>query len=385
MSKPTINPYRFSWRGGNRFQLLVDGNAFFPHMLKVINEARYYIALEMYLVESGETLNQFIEALLSAADRGVKVFLLFDDFGARSLNKPDKQRLSHNNIQLHFYNPLHYGRLRRQLFRDHRKLLLVDNQYAYIGGAGICDQFSKGDHPWHDLMLQLRGNCIHDWRTLFCDNWPGATSDLEIIEHTPPPEMQETDGLGRVTVSQMSNRQEIKRSLIKRLRNAEHWAWISTAYFVPSIKIRRALRRAARKGVDVRLILPGPHTDHPAVRHAGRRFYYSLLRHGVRIFEYQPRFNHCKAYLCDHWSSIGSSNLDRWNLIWNLEGNQEIEDQQFADALKNALIHDIEQCKEIKLENWRMRPWHRRLLEWFWGRVDIWLARVSARLRQRIR
>lgn len=381
MPKRTINRYRFNWRGSNRFQLLMDGDAFYPAMLKAINESRYYIVLEMYLVDSGEIMAAFIDAFLLAAERGVKVFLLFDDFGARGFNKHDRSRLEHENIQLHFYNPLHYGRLRRQLFRDHRKLLLVDNKRGYIGGAGISDLFIKGDHPWHDLMLQMEGECLRDWIVLFKDSWPGKAEELDIMDQLPPPYCHnESNQLGRVTVSQMSNRQEIQRSLIKRLRNAEHWAWITTAYFVPSWKIRRALRRAARRGVDVRLILPGPHTDHPAVRHAGRRFYYSLLRHGVRIYEFQPRFNHGKAYLCDHWSSIGSSNLDRWNLIWNLEGNQEIEDQDFTQLLKQALSQDLEHCVEFKKESWRRRPWHRRLLEWFWGRIDVWLARVSAKL-----
>ncbi|MFC1749287.1 phosphatidylserine/phosphatidylglycerophosphate/cardiolipin synthase family protein [Pseudomonadota bacterium] len=381
MTKRTINNYRFNWRGNNRFQLLWDGDTFYPAMLEAIEHAQYYIALEMYLVDSGEIMTTFIDTLLETAERGVKIFLLFDDFGARGLNKYDRTRLEHENIALHFYNPLHYGRLRRQLFRDHRKLLLVDNKLAYIGGAGISDLFVKGEYPWHDLMLRIEGTCIHDWQTLFRDSWPGNANQLNIIEQLPPPSGDsDSDQLGRVTVSQMSNRQEIQHSLVKRLRTAEHWAWITTAYFVPSWKLRRALRRAARRGVDVRLILPGSHTDHPAVRHAGRRFYYSLLRHGVRIYEFQPRFNHGKAYLCDHWSSIGSSNLDRWNLIWNLEGNQEIEDQAFTGALKHALNDDLKHCIEFKLESWRQRPWHRRLLEWFWGRVDVWLARLSAKL-----
>lgn len=188
--------------------------------------------------------------------------------------------------------------------------------------------------------------------------------------------------LGRVVVSQLANRQEIQRSLVRRLKNAEHWVWITTAYFVPSWKLRRALKHAAKRGVDVRLILPGPHTDHPAVRHAGRRFYFSLLRHNVRIFEYQPRFTHAKAYLCDHWCSIGSSNLDRWNLLWNLEGNQEVDDQTFALELKTQLERDLEQCDEISFASWQVRPWHRRLLEWFWGRIDTWLARLSVRKRR---
>ena len=387
MAKAEINPYQFPWRGGNHFQLRVDGDNFFPAMLNAIQQAQQFIALEMYLVESGNVLDTFIDTLLQAARRDAKIYLLLDDFGARGMKKHDRQRLQHANIKLCFYNPLRYGRLRRMLFRDHRKLLLVDNHTAFIGGAGLTDAFdpssSQKDY-WHDLMLEIKGPCVADWAQLFIENWPGDNADFDFfkqLNHALPISNQER--LGRVTVTQIGNRQEIKASLIKRIKNAEHRAWIATAYFVPSWKIRRALRHAARRGVDVRLILPGRHTDHPAIRHAGRRYFYSLLKHGVRIFEYQPRFSHSKAYLCDQWSSIGSSNLDRWNFLWNLEGNQEVDDQHFAAELRHVLEKDMADSVEIDYERWRQRPWHRRLLEWFWGRIDIWLHRTALRWRNR--
>ena len=387
MAKSEINPYHFPWRGGNHFQLRVDGDDFFPAMLDAIQQAQQFIALEMYLVESGGVLDQFIDALLHAARREVKIFLLLDDFGARGMKKHDRQRLQHANIKLSFYNPLRYGRLRRMLFRDHRKLLLADNHTAFIGGAGITDVFDPAlsqKHYWHDIMLEIQGPCVMDWGQLFIENWPANQSDLDFFKQLNiVPQTSDQDRLGRVTITQIGNRQEIKASLIKRIKSAEHHAWIATAYFVPSWKIRRALRQAARRGVDVRLILPGRHTDHPAIRHAGRRYFYSLLKHGVRIFEYQPRFSHSKAYLCDQWSSIGSSNLDRWNFLWNLEGNQEIDDQVFAAELRNMFEKDMADSIEIDYERWQQRPWHRRLLEWFWGRIDIWLHRMALRWRNR--
>ncbi len=137
--------------------------------------------------------------------------------------------------------------------------------------------------------------------------------------------------------------------------------------------MRRALRRAAQRGADVRLMLPGPRTDLPAVRHAGRRFYTGLLRHAVRVFEYQPRVLHMKVLLCDDWVSIGSSNVDRWNLRWNLEANQEIADRRFAAEVQAMFEADFRNCEEIDYREWRRRPWHRRFLERFWGWVDVWL------------
>jgi phosphatidylserine/phosphatidylglycerophosphate/cardiolipin synthase-like enzyme len=149
--------------------------------------------------------------------------------------------------------------------------------------------------------------------------------------------------------------------------------WLATAYFIPSTKLRRALRRAASRGVDVRLLLPGPITDHPAVRYASRRFYARLLRYGVRIFEYQGRFMHTKVALADDWTTIGSSNVDRWNLRWNLEANQEIEDRGFAAQTLAMLQEDFTHCEEILYREWHRRSRLQRLREWLWGKVDRWL------------
>jgi len=141
----------------------------------------------------------------------------------------------------------------------------------------------------------------------------------------------------------------------------------------------RALKQAAEQGADVRLLLPGRHTDHPAIRHAGRRFYSSLLRHGVRIFEYQPRFLHAKTLLCDQWVSIGSSNFDRWNLRWNLEANQEVDDLGFAGSVHAMFEVDLKVSVEIDKEKWKRRRWITRLREHLWGRVDMWLENLGRR------
>lgn len=383
MPHRATSKYRFPWREGNRFRLLIDGDQFYPAMLNAITQAEHTVALEMYLVRPGNVFSRFASVLRQTAERGVKIYILFDDYGARELRKIDRLQLEHPNIQVSWYNPFHYGRLRRALLRDHRKLLIVDHHLAYVGGAGLTDEFAGLADPaqqWHDMMIEIQGPCVSDWQTLFADTWPGTSPPL-----FPPAQAAILRGtqLGRATSSQLSNRQEIQRSLLRRLHSAEHRVWLSTAYFVPSWKLRRALRAAAKRGADVRLMLPGPHTDHPAIRHAGRRFYHQLLRHDVRIYEYLPRFNHTKLYLCDHWVSIGSSNVDRWNLFWNLEANQEVDDQGFSEEVCRHFEEDFVHCREITLEHWQRRAWHRRALEQFWGWVDWQLNRWSHRLRRK--
>ncbi len=370
-------PYRFPWREGNRFELLVDGEQFFPAMQQAIGLARRYILLEIYLFESGRVADEFINTLLAATARGVTVYLLLDDFGAYKLASRDRQRLRSGGVRLSFYNPLHYGTLRRNLFRDHRKLLVVDGHIAFTGGAGITDNFNTRNNPygWHEVMLRIAGPCAADWQQLFEQTWNNWASPPLAL---PAPHTSNYPGLhpGRVVLNAPS-RMELKRTLIKHIRSAERRIWLATAYFIPSWKIKRLLRRAVHHGTDVRLLLPGPLTDHPAVRHAGRRFYAGLLRNGVRIYEYQPRFLHAKVLLCDDWVSIGSSNIDRWNLRWNLEANQELTDLGLAADVEKLFEKDFADSLEIRYETWFHRPWHRRLLEWFWGKVDQWMERRS--------
>jgi len=371
--------YHFQWRENNHFTLLTDGEQFYPRMLKAVRAAHTHVFLEMYLVESGSVVDQFIEAVVHAA-RSVVVCLLLDDYGARGLHHKDRERLLESGVHLVFYNPLRYGRLRQNLLRDHRKLLLVDGKVAFVGGMGITDEFRSPTNPendWHDVVVEIEGESVSDWQELFLENWSKWSKTPLSLK----PYAGDYGGTqpGRVVIGKGVRQAEMQRSLINRLHRAESRVWISTAYFVPSWKVRRALRHTAGKGIDVRLLLPGPYIDHPGVRHAGRRFYLRLLRSGVRIFEYQPRFIHSKVALCDGWASIGSSNIDRWNLRWNLEANQEVSDPGFAEKVAAMFQDDFLVSKEVQLEQWHGRSWYRRLLEWFWGLVDKWLERHSRR------
>jgi cardiolipin synthase len=373
--------YLFPWRPGNRFELLVDGRQFFPRMLEAIEKAQRYVLLEIYLFESGAVATRFIDAFVRAASHGVKVKLLLDDFGAQGLSPRDRERLVQGGVELLLYNPIHLRKHLRNMFRDHRKLMIVDGEVAFVSGAGITDEFDSPEDPdqsWRETAARIHGPVLADWQELFVHLWNRhAPNPLELAVPTP---LAEADDMrGRVTITTALARQDIKRSLYKRVRRAQHRIWLATAYFVPSRKVRRSLKQAARRGVDVRLLLPGPYTDHPAIRHAGRRFYTGMLRAGVRIFEYQPRFLHAKTILCDDWVSIGSSNLDRWNLRWNLEANQEVEHAAFGESVKIMFDEDFLNSIECLYEVWRRRPWHARLREHLWGRVDMWLESLGRR------
>jgi phosphatidylserine/phosphatidylglycerophosphate/cardiolipin synthase-like enzyme len=387
--------YKFPWRQGNHFESLVDSTKFFPRMLHAINSARQYILLEMYLVTSGAVTKRFNNALLEAAERGVRIYLLFDDFGAQRLDQRDRDQLVHQNIRAVYYNPLRsynklynlyrivWQRRSRGLYRNHRKLLLVDGKIAFAGGTGLSDEVDSPQAPemrWRETMIEIRGPILTDWQQLFTESWNKYAEQTLTLPAVAPDSLAEGQH-GRVTVNEARRRMGIQRSLLKHVKSARHRIWFATAYFLPSWSIRRKLKRAARKGVDVRLLLPGPVTDHPGVRYASRRYYARLLKSGVRIYEYTPRFFHAKTVLCDHWVTIGSCNYDRWNLQWNLEANQEIDDPEMAASVEKMFTDDFAHSLEYTFEEWENRGWRLRTLEWFWRQVE----RLSLKFRQRRR
>jgi phosphatidylserine/phosphatidylglycerophosphate/cardiolipin synthase-like enzyme len=332
-------------RCGNQFALLAGGRVFLSHMLAAIDNSRDYILAEFYLVESGATADAFVAALLRAAARGVRVRALFDGFGSRRFRQRDRQRMRAGGIDLVFFNIPRWDEMGRLFLRDHRKLLLVDGSVGFTGGAGITDWFNPDALPqsyWEDCMVEMRGPVLLDWHLLFARTWRRCQHrPLDIRPHRPG--TLEPGECGRVASNSGLGRKQLARSVIEHIRAARARVWIATPYFWPSIRLRRALRKAAQRGLDVRLVLTGSHTDAPAVRSMSRLFYAPLLARGVVIYEYQQRFLHWKLVLCDDWTSIGSSNLDRWELLWNLDANQEIDSPQFA---RQVASHCVQICAQ---------------------------------------
>lgn len=374
------NRYRLPWREGNRFDVLVDGGSFYPPMLEAIAAAQRYVLLEMYLAESGNVADRFVDAFCAAAERGVEIYIVLDDLGTRGLARAERERLERAGCHIVIYNPLRLGKWLHNLARDHRKLLLVDGAVGFVGGTGITDHFDpqvSGDRRWRETMMRIRGPVLADWQALFEETWARCGGKGEI----PPcaPRFHQAGKRGCVISSHGLAEQDITRMLLNYVYSAQQRVWLSTAYFAPTRRIRRALRHAARRGIDVRLLLASPYTDHPPVRHAGRRFYGRLLHQGVRIFEFPGRVLHAKAVLCDDWSSIGSANFDHWTSRWNLEANQAVLDRDFAEEVAAMFQRDFDISTEVTHAHWLNRSWRSRTLEWWWGTIDRMLHRFGKR------
>lgn len=375
----------FPWRAGNRFELLIDGAVFFPRMLQAIDQATLRVDLELYLVSSGVCSTALIDSLVAAAARGVPVRCLLDDFGSQGLDLADRQRLLDGGISLRWYNPLNWRHGLRNLYRNHRKLLLIDNCLGYVGGAGATDEFwrpGQAESVWHEVMVEQRGALLVDWQALFNTQWQAC--DVAKAWRMPAPVTlqqlpavpRQGAGWGRVAYASAREHRDILQSLLRSLSAGRQRIWLATPYFLPTWKVRRALRKAASRGIDVRLLLTSQHTDNQPLRYAGQRFYPALLRAGVRIFEYQPRFTHLKMVLVDDWVSLGSCNFDHWNLRFNLDANLEAVDPLLGEQVAASFTRDFELSTQISLEQIHSLPLAQRLQRGLWG----WLSSLAIKL-----
>lgn len=368
---------RGAWKDGNRFTLLPEAKRFIPEMFTAIEEANVSILVELYLMESGRLASGLIDALCRAAERGVTVRLMLDGYGGMGLSDADRRLLRERGVSLRFFNPLGFHSLARNLSRDHRKMIVIDDRVAFTGGFGAVDEFLDA---WYEVAVRIEGPVIADWVRLFSRLWasPLTRGDGRVRRWEPgvPASIDAPGMRGRVVWGQGYRYQAIRHSLYKQISTARRRIWVCTPYFVPTFSLRQRLVRAAKRGVDVRLLLPGDAHDHPSVRYAGQRFYGRLLRAGVRIFEFQPTFIHAKFSLADDWCTVGSCNFDHWSLHWNLEANQEVDDARFANEVAALFERNFAASHEIDPGEWARRPRWQRLREWLFGTLDGMLTRL---------
>ena len=376
--------YKYPWRYDNNFQLLVDGADYFSSMLDEIRKAKDQILFEAYLFESGNTADAFITELSNAKKRNVEVYIILDEYGTKGLSDKDKDKLIAVDIELLLYNPASFFHFGRSLKRDHRKLLTIDNHVAFIGGAGITDEFTPDvtDNYWHDVMLKVEGDVVFDLIHSFNHIWKRYKPNQKIQLTSAKDIPHQKNNKSRVLISAGAEKNEIFRALITHIRNSKNHVWLTSPYFISSWKIRRALRYAAKKGVDVRLIFPGPHSDHKWVTYGMQRYYQRLLKANVAVYEYQPRFTHAKIILCDDWFTVGSSNLDRWNQFLNLDANIEIYDDKSHKKIIEFFQKDFSKSKLIILNKWNTRSLLQHLKEWASGVIIHWLGVISNKFKR---
>ena len=358
--------------GNNHVELLRDGAEAYPRMLQAIESAREQCLLEMYWFDSDQAGRRFADALRAAAARGVEVAIIYDAVGSIGADPRMFEELRDAGAHVRVFNPVAPWRRRFRLdhltLRDHRKILVVDGQVGFTGGCNLANvwlSLDDGGSGWRDDAVRVEGPAVRGLASSVLRTWH-ALGGSPLRRVRPAGEAQGTSGGQAVRVlaeSYFRARREISRAYLRELYAAKERAWIRNAYFIPDRSVRRALGRAARRGVDVRVLMPDE-IDVQLVRHASRSTWGYLLRHGVRLFEYQSGVLHAKSAVIDgRWSTIGTFNLDYLSLRSNLEINVSVRDPLFGATMEASFLRDLEESREIDRQTFRYRPLGDRLLE----------------------
>lgn len=357
-----------SW--GNQVQLLRDGEQAFPRMLEAIGRARRFILLEMYTFADDFIGRRFARALADRSRAGVDVRVLYDSFGSRETRREFFGWMRSQGIQVQAFHPMNRFLLGwRYRSRSHRKLLVVDGHTAFLGGLNLTREFATpadGGGGWRDTALEIKGPAVADLTRLSLDygasegKRPRQTEIRRSLLSLPESAGSPVLILGS---PRLSDRRVISRHLRFAFRNARRRIWIANSYFLPSRAVQGELRRAARRGVDVRLLVPRA-SDAPPVQYASERLFDRFLKWGVRIYQWAGPMMHAKTAVVDgQWSTVGSYNMDTLSNLLNDELTAIVLDRNFAATLERMFEEDFRISTEVVRREWKTRGWARRMME----------------------
>lgn len=371
LRRPKPSSGDFTWDadeqvGGNTLALYVRGKDLFAAMAEAIDAAKETVHLETYRFAGDATGKAFAERLARAARRGVRVRLIYDSVGSIELAPETETEMRNAGVQILEYHPVAPWRPRWAWNkRDHRKILVCDGRTGFIGGMNISDEHApreEGGLDWPDAHARVEGPAVHELERLFRAVWHKETGRW--FESHPVPGLRPGPSPVRVVGNhEILKRFAIREGYVNALRAARTEVSIANSYFIPDWRVRRSLAQAVRRGVDVRVLVPG-RSDIRSVWYAMRATYGSLLSRGVRIFEWQGPMMHAKAVVVDRrWCAVGSYNLDHRSLQHNLEVNLQTTDGEFAAELCKRFEAGIEGALEITPYAWSRRSLTERGLE----------------------
>ncbi|HEX8281417.1 MAG TPA: phospholipase D-like domain-containing protein, partial [Chthoniobacterales bacterium] len=324
---------------GNRIDLLENGDQYFPPMLEAIRSAQHTVNFAAYIVKSDETGRQFRDALCERARAGVEVRVLLDGIGSGwSLDNSDVRMMTDAGCKFAYYHPVQSWRVDRTNRRSHRRVLVVDGKVGFTGGAAFSDKWTghaQDEHHWRDTHIRVEGPIVNALQAAFQSHWVKTYGEALTGAAQFPPLPEAGDLRAQVVESRSFSSAPIPLVQALTFASAEKRIWITNPYCTPTDDQVNLLVKAAARGVDVRLLLPGPHNDQPLTQSAGRTAYGRLLEGGVEIFEYQPTMIHAKTMVADGlFSMIGSSNLDGRSSEINEELDVVIYDERFGRLME---------------------------------------------------
>jgi cardiolipin synthase len=347
---------------GNRVDTLLNGEQIFGAMLQAIESARQTITFETYIYWSGNVGRRFAEALAGRARNGVKVHVLLDAVGSQKLDEAALTTMREAGVEVEKYHPIKWHTLGKLNNRTHRKLLVVDGRIGFTGGVGIADKWDGNaedpDH-WRDTHYRIQGPAVAQMQAAFMDNWTKVTGKvLHTVEYFPPAQRA---GAHYAQVFQSSiegGAESMHLMYLLSIAAARRTIDLAMAYFAPDEIALEALLAALQRGVRVRILLPGPHTDAEIVQSASRAKWGSILAAGAEIYLYQPTMFHCKVLVVDGlWTSVGSTNFDTRSFRLNDEANLNIHDADVASRQIADFNNDLGKAHRVTYEEWAARPW----------------------------
>ena len=355
----------------NKAVLLENGAAFFPDMLDAIRAARASVNMEMFIFNKGKIAAEFAEALAAKAREGVEVRILLDDWGSHPGEL--EEVMTQAGVKLQWYKPVRIYSIYKVGNRTHRKILTVDGHIGFMGGVGIDDRWmgnASNPKEWRETMVRVEGPVVAQLQSIFTEDWVHTTGEVLHGEKQFPPTPAAGDLLAQAISASRADASSMAKLLYyMAIQAARKSIWIENAYFVPDGQIRRGLVHAVERGVDVRVIVPGPHIDIPIVRMASRHHYGELLDGGVKMYEYQPTMIHNKVMVVDGiWTTIGSINFVNRSMKKNAEANVAIYDRGFAEIVEKSILADLEKSQLFTKQMWKKRGFLARM-----GEIVFWL------------
>ncbi|RYF28286.1 MAG: cardiolipin synthase B [Comamonadaceae bacterium] len=354
--------------GGNEVVELLNGDQIFPPMLEAIRAAKRSVTFETYIYWSGDIGKQFADALAERAQAGVKVHVLLDWVGSAKMEESYLTEMKQAGVQIEKFHKPHWYNLARLNNRTHRKLLITDGQVGFTGGVGIAPEWTgNGQDPdhWRDSHYQVRGPAVAQMQATFLDNWLKVTGEVLHGEaYFPKLEAVGPHRAQMFSSSPSSGSESMQLMYHLAITAAERTIDLSAAYFVPDELTQKLLQDALARGVRLRLITPGEHTDTETVKAASRGTWGPLLEAGTEIYEYGPTMYHCKVMIVDGLLvSVGSTNFDNRSFRLNDEANLNVYDAAFAQRQTAVFEQDIKRSRRVTHEDWLNRPWKEKAME----------------------
>ena len=346
---------------GNKADVLLNGDQIFPAMLEAIRSAQKSVNFETYIYWEGTIGREFTEALSERARAGVKMHVLIDWIGSIRIDEASLDQMRRAGVEVHRYHKPVWWKLARLNNRTHRKLLIVDGKIGFTGGVGVADKWrghAQDPEHWRDSHFRVEGPVVGQMQAVFNDNWTkatGAVLDGPLYFPALPPRGDMPAQM--FSSSPTGGSESMHLMYLLAITAARHTIHLSNSYFVPDELAVKALIAAAKRGVDVRIITPGPIIDSDIVRAASRERWGELLQAGIRMAEYQPTMYHVKALIVDSLLvSVGSTNFDNRSFILNDEANLNILDADFAKQQEAVFADDWKHAREVTLQAWTNRP-----------------------------